>query len=588
MDKFIVAQVLSTPSIDVNFDVIYCSYTNELKINGSGLIGARRVVLNFNPTLLNGVSYDVYSRLPLSVNQIVLRLRKGYKWRNEPGLLNVTSIDTGGGVVQLNGDQGIIVAEVLDDSYINGVVIESTASSQYVFLDDLFITIKGDNFNILGNTLRFSNGILGHGVDYNTISTSSTEIKLQLTNGSKWLRTLPNDNLPAPLSIIAVNSGYGFVYVGSNVLKKGVDIATVFARPVVSPQSLTIHPDSPKTISIHGSGFAVNYIHPSLVFNIIIAEGIDYTTRVIDNTNIELTLIEGIGFVRNMSFVFDSGLTEGVDYDWDFDDYTKIILKLRTGMKWLDDAGIISLLSIAVNDNYIILNENVGIRVATVLLNPVIFSSDRLYRNSQSKILSVKGSGFTYATACKVSLKPTEPSYYIILRITNKDIIEIKLSPYRTWLPSVISLDNDNIRIPLQVVSIDTGAGVVIFLEPITVGYIIQDKEGVVCDDSCEFSFDGICDDGTLSSSYASFTSNNSYTNNYDDYYQPDNSYSVSACVEGTDCTDCGGIDKVAIFPNSTNIYQSRLHQPIFIYGTGLETNLSISLEPSLNVSNVI
>ena len=35
------------------------------------------------------------------------------------------------------------------------------------------------------------------------------------------------------------------------------------------------------------------------------------------------------------------------------------------------------------------------------------------------------------------------------------------------------------------------------FEEPITVGWVVQDREGVVCDDTCEFAFDGVCDDGT-------------------------------------------------------------------------------------------
>ena len=31
----------------------------------------------------------------------------------------------------------------------------------------------------------------------------------------------------------------------------------------------------------------------------------------------------------------------------------------------------------------------------------------------------------------------------------------------------------------------------------------------------------------------------------YDDYYMADDGYRVSACVEGTDCTDCGGVDAI-------------------------------------------
>ena len=50
-----------------------------------------------------------------------------------------------------------------------------------------------------------------------------------------------------------------------------------------------------------------------------------------------------------------------------------------------------------------------------------------------------------------------------------------------------------------QVTGVDTGGGEVVFEEPITVGWVVKDREGVVCDDTCAFAFDGVCDDGTES-----------------------------------------------------------------------------------------
>lgn len=84
---------------------------------------------------------------------------------------------------------------------------------------------------------------------------------------------------------------------------------------------------------------------------------------------------------------------------------------------------------------------------------------------------------------------------------------------------------------------------------PITVGFIVKDREGVVCDDSCEFAFDGICDDGRTNDEdyhYEDDDLGGSYGEEQepeDDYYATD-SYKVSPCVDGTDCTDCGGVDK--------------------------------------------
>jgi len=121
----------------------------------------------------------------------------------------------------------------------------------------------------------------------------------------------------------------------------------------------------------------------------------------------------------------------------------------------------------------------------------------------------------------------------------------------------------------LQVTGIDTGAGEILYDEPITIGYVIKDREGVVCDDSCEFAFDGVCDDGSESQYYYYYEEfsyyldddlggyysaeasgfggdfANSYGVAYDDYYMEDDGYRVSACVEGTDCTDCGGVDAI-------------------------------------------
>ena len=69
--------------------------------------------------------------------------------------------------------------------------------------------------------------------------------------------------------------------------------------------------------------------------------------------------------------------------------------------------------------------------------------------------------------------------------------------------------------IPLTVVSIDTGAGSVTLKEPVTIGFIVADREGVTCDDSCRLAFDGFCDDG----------SEGDYEEYYESYgyYQDDN-----------------------------------------------------------------
>jgi hypothetical protein len=215
--------------------------------------------------------------------------------------------------------------------------------------------------------------------------------------------------------------------------------------------------------------------------------------------------------------------------------------------------------------------------------------------------LVISGQGFTNVADTKISLRPTPPGAYRIIGVL-EDAIRVQLKPDNDWLPSFISLkgEEESKKIMLQVASIDTGAGEVTFDNPVTVAYIVQDREGVVCDDSCEFAFDGVCDDGTEPNdeyyyqNYFNYMDDNmggfyydgeygeyeegregkkggkggggkgkrggdeeeedgeeedgegeTYGVAYDDYYMESDEYQVSACIEGTDCTDCGGVDAI-------------------------------------------
>ena len=60
----------------------------------------------------------------LAKDEIVLRLRHDYKWREEGvGILSIVGVDTGGGPVKLNGEDGVQVAEVHDNLDQHGVTV---------------------------------------------------------------------------------------------------------------------------------------------------------------------------------------------------------------------------------------------------------------------------------------------------------------------------------------------------------------------------------------------------------------------------------------------------------------------------------
>lgn len=635
-DPVIVAQVLNTPTVQENRDIIYTSATNELRINGTGFIGSKEVDFYFKPPLVKEVAYEDVTPYPLVKDEIILRLRHGYTWRDEPGPLFVIGVDTGGGPVKVSGDDGVVVSEVQANLDLHGVSVD--ASDQLLYADDANVLISGEGFNPVGNTLRWANGLLGNGVNYTTVSTSETSIAIRLVPGSYWRKNF--ENLPGTLTLLAVNAGQGFVAVGPTNAAKGRDIATIFERPAVYSDNKKVYRTHSHELHIKGTGFplpATGY-KVQLKFDPPMGAS-DYSVRVVERGDLEVTLLDGrawretpgplvvtaintrgddagwvklpgdgvhvaeiledidaqqtggvevfpmgekvyqsalqeqiqitgTGFKDGMAFTFDPALKAGTDYDLDVKSKNRVIIRLRNGKKWRQEPGFIVAKSIKIDGQVYPLAGQDGIRVAVVLADPVITASKDTYHESQSKLVVISGSGFTNVADTKITLRPTSPGAYKVLGVL-EDAIRLQLKADQDWLPSFMSLkdEEDGKKIILQVSSIDTGAGDIVFDEPITVGYIIKDREGVVCDDSCEFAFDGVCDDGTEPNDQYYYQNYNKYMDDdfggfydepedvdgdgvaygvaYDDYYMENEDYAVSACVEGTDCTDCGGVDAI-------------------------------------------
>jgi len=185
-DKLILANVLQTPTVFPSDNLLYIHASNELRINGTGFVGCKKVDLYFDPPLYKEIAYEVVSSFPLAKNEIVLRLRHGYEWRTDPGPLVVMGIDTGGGPVKTNGDDGIRVAEVQADLANHGITIEDSYLDQVIYHDAPSVYITGTGFNELGTVFRFANGLLGKGVNYTTTGLTSTSATLRLVPGSHW------------------------------------------------------------------------------------------------------------------------------------------------------------------------------------------------------------------------------------------------------------------------------------------------------------------------------------------------------------------------------------------------------------------
>ena len=91
----IIANVLFTPNVLPSDRILHMTVSNELRINGTGFIGAKDIDIFFDPPLVKEVAYEIVSEFPCAKDEIVLRLRHGYEWRKTAGPLLVKGIDTG-------------------------------------------------------------------------------------------------------------------------------------------------------------------------------------------------------------------------------------------------------------------------------------------------------------------------------------------------------------------------------------------------------------------------------------------------------------------------------------------------------------
>ena len=204
-ESVVVAYIISMPKVETAAKTIYMTATPELRINGTGLIGARSLALDFSPPLKAGEDYEFTSKFPLVEDTFSLRLIKGKHWRPMPGDLLLTQIDTGAGPVLVNGsgiNSGVLVAVVKTDASErwgqHPVWVENTAAKQLVYHDESSVIISGDGFNphSPGTAVKFSNGLSAN--DYTAAMTTETQIMLKLRYGHFWFQDL--EALPAALT----------------------------------------------------------------------------------------------------------------------------------------------------------------------------------------------------------------------------------------------------------------------------------------------------------------------------------------------------------------------------------------------------
>ena len=134
----------------------------------------------------------------------------------------------------------------------------------------------------------------------------------------------------------------------------------------------------------------------------------------------------------------------------------------------------------------------------------------------------------------------------------------------KSWAGASTDRSASGEPVAVYVTKVDTGAGEVVMKEDGTmIANVFADPEGAVCDDSCEWALDGVCDDGSNSAAgsggggrgggegegssarqgdddYGGFYAyDDDYYGGYGYYYEDDDDFLAPVCEEGTDCTDC-------------------------------------------------
>ncbi|KAJ8599359.1 hypothetical protein CTAYLR_007010 [Chrysophaeum taylorii] len=614
-DAVPVATVIETPTVmHGGSKVIYMTGSKQFNINGTGF-RAKDVTLVFDPPLERDADY-ILSTKSSTCLILTLKTGRKWRSDGNPGPLKLRRIDTGAGQLRIDAQYGgVLVAEVQVDLGPHGVTVESTPE-QKVYQSQKKLSVQGHGFNttLALNTLKWGNSLRGKGLNYTMTSASSSRLDLELEPGSKW-RAQPT-NLPGPLILLAVNAGAGLVPVGPTEAKKGRVVATVFEDPAITPNfGLTVYQTHTHELWLSGRGFTRGSANTELTFEPALTMGIDYVLMVWNRTHVLMSLLDGRkwsptpGVLRVTSIDTGAGpfrdftpvVVANVASDADFsatglsvvrstsqtlyqtaavkqltitgtelcpdarlefspplgrDAYdvasakpTELKLALKPGKKWRSEGGVLSVIAVECAER-VELAYGQGIAVATILPDPTIVASERRIYATYTKKLVVTGSGFSLQ-GTELDVDPTPLTSYDVYSVETTEVT-LSLKDGQSWIPDRPAAKKEDESLgSIVVTKIDTGAGEVL-IDNVVVAKVYPDPEGAVCDDSCEWALDGVCDEETNQGMRSWFDDDFGGLYAYDDdyyggfgyYYDDADDFLAPVCVPGTDCTDCGAAHK--------------------------------------------
>jgi hypothetical protein len=267
----------------------------------------------------------------------------------------------------------------------------------------------------------------------------------------------------------------------------------------------------------------------------------------------------GRGLSKEFDFQFDPPHIKGVDYDVEEVSSNELRLILKPARLWqgarstsADRTIFLRRLKLPGADRRWFFPPGLSVPVARISSRILVQSpqpAQQLLHETQSKELSVLGRNFPVPGRQTVAPHLFEESELRLLfsppiryekLLVRMDGEQVKLVQNGSadglgWLDAAHSLRGQSGVASYQLLLTGILSPRVDFDPPIPVATIVPDIEGVRCDDSCRFSFDGTCDDNE---------EDEGVEEDKDDYYEDDNR-TTALCAKGTDCTDCGGVEAI-------------------------------------------
>mmetsp|Transcript_32102 Transcript_32102/g.102385 ORF Transcript_32102/g.102385 Transcript_32102/m.102385 type:complete len:916 (+) Transcript_32102:251-2998(+) len=454
-----------------------------------------------------GLNYTITSATSTNLR---LELEPKSQWRmnpsNLPGPLMLLAVNAGAGLVPVGpteAKKGRVVATVFEDPAIDA---NPTKTIYMTHTHELWITGRGFTRNAYLTSLTFEPPLV-FGVDYVASVSNRTHVLIMLMEGKKWAP------VAGVLRVTSVDTGAGPVRDFTPVV-----VANVASDADESKTGVSVSPTQSQQL---------------------------YQTAALKKL-----VISGAGFCEDPGLEFQPALQKNVDYAISKATDSEIHLELKPEKKWRFEGGSLFVTAVTCpNSGRVELAYGSGIVVAKILSDPTVDASERKIYNSYTKKLVVQGLGFAL-DGTEVSLKPTSRTAYTVVSIEATEVV-LALNDGKSWLPAADASggnggDADEPLGEIVVTKLDTGAGEVVMPgEGVVVAKVFADGEGPICDDSCEWAMDGVCDDGSNSGpvwqddDYGGFYAyDDYYERGY--YYEEDDDFLAPVCEPGTDCSDCG------------------------------------------------